>query len=106
MMVRILVPTDGLPASNWALGLATGLSVERGASLGLLNVIRDMQLPSEPEKMAKVQSIDQARQDVLEFVAEKIIGDVERRAKRKGVKAIRKATGQADPASAISKYAQ
>lgn len=106
MIDRILVTTDGSPASNRAIGLAAHMAVKHDASLYLLNVIRDMQLPSELRKMAKVENIGQARQDVLEFVAEKILGDAERRAKRKGAKTVRKATGQGDPATAIAKYAQ
>jgi nucleotide-binding universal stress UspA family protein len=106
MINRILVPTDGSPASIRAVGLASQLAVKHEASLYLLNVIRDMQLPAELRKMAKVENIGTARQDVLEFVAEKILGDAERRAKRKGAKAVRKATGQGDPATAIAKHAQ
>lgn len=106
MINRILVPTDGSADSNRAVGLAAELAVKHDAALYLLNVIRDMQLPSELRKMAKVENIGQSRQDVLEFVAEKIMGDAERRANRKGVKAVRKATGQGDPGSAISSYAQ
>jgi nucleotide-binding universal stress UspA family protein len=106
MINRILVPTDGSPASNRAVGLATHLAVKHDASLYLLNVIREMQLPPELRKMAKVEKIGPARQDVLEFVAEKILGDAERRAKRKGAKMIRKATAQGDPGTAIAKHAQ
>ena len=106
MIDRILVPTDGSPACNRAVALAAHLAIKHEASLYLLNVIRDMQLPAELRKMAKIENIGQARQDVLEFVAEKILGDAERRAKRKGVKAVRKATGHGDPATAIAKYAQ
>ena len=106
MINRILVPTDGSPASSRAVGLAAQLALKHEASLYLLNVIREMQLPAELRKMAKVENIGTARQDVLEFVAEKILGDAERRAKRKGVKAVRKATGQGDPATAIAKHAQ
>lgn len=106
MINRILVPTDGSPASSRAVGLAAQLALKHEASLYLLNVIREMQLPAELRKMAKVENIGPARQDVLEFVAEKILGDAERRAKRKGVKAVRKATGQGDPATAIAKHAQ
>ena len=106
MINRILVPTDGSAACNRAVTLAAHLAIKHDASLYLLNVIRDMQLPAELRKMAKVENIGQARQDVLEFVAEKILGDAERRAKRKGVKAVRKATGQGDPATAIAKYTQ
>ena len=106
MLNRILVTTDGSPASNRAVDLAAHMAIKHDASLYLLNVIRDMQLPPELKKMAKVEKIGSARQDVLEFVAEKILGDAERRAKRKGVKAVRKATGQGDPATSIAKYAQ
>lgn len=106
MINRILVPTDGSPAANRAVNLAVELALKHAASLYLLNVIRDMQLPVELRKMARVENIGAARQDVLEFVAEKILGDAERRAKRKGMKAVRKATGHGDPATAISSYAQ
>jgi nucleotide-binding universal stress UspA family protein len=106
MIKKILVTTDGSPASNRAVDLAAHMAIKHDAPLYLLNVIRDMQLPAELRKMAKVEKIGSARQDVLEFVAEKILGDAERRAKRKSVKAVRKATGQGDPATAIAKYAQ
>jgi len=106
MIDRILVTTDGSPASNRAIDLAAHMAIKHDASLYLLNVIREMQLPPELKKMARVENIGQARQDVLEFVADKIIGDAERRAKRKGVKSVRKATGHGDPATAIAKYAQ
>ena len=82
------------------------MAVKHDASLYLLNVIREMQLPAELKKMARVENIGQARQDVLEFVAEKVLGDAERRAKSKGAKQIRKATAQGDPATAIARYAQ
>ncbi|MDX2312968.1 MAG: universal stress protein, partial [Gammaproteobacteria bacterium] len=82
------------------------MAVKHDASLYLLNVVREMQLPPELKKMARVENIGQARQDVLDFVADKILGDAERRAKRKGVLSVRKSTGHGDPASAIAKYAQ
>ena len=106
MIDRILVTTDGSPASNRAIDLAAHMTIKHDASLYLLNVIREMQLPPELKKMARVENIGQARQDVLDSVADKIIGDAERRAKRKGVKSVRKATGHGDPATAIAKYAQ
>lgn len=106
MINRILATTDGSPASNRAVGLAAHLADKHDATLYLFNVIRDMQLPPELRKMAKVENIGQARQDVLDFVAEKILGDAERRAKSKGAARVRKATGQGDPATAIARYAQ
>ena len=106
MINRILVTTDGSASSNRAVGLAANMAIKHDASLYLLNVIREMQLPPELKKMAKVENIGQARQDVLDFVAEKILGDGERRAKGKGAKQVRKATAQGDPATAIARYAQ
>lgn len=106
MINRILVTTDGSAASNRAVGLAATMTVKHDASLYLLNVIREMQLPPELKKMAKVENIGQARHDVLDFVAEKILGDAERRAKSKGAKQVRKTTAQGDPATAIARYAQ
>ena len=106
MINRILATTDGSAASNRAVGLAAHMAVKHDASLYLLNVIRDMQLPPDLKKMAKVENIGQARQDVLDFVADKILGDAERRSKSKGVKTVRKATGQGDPATAIASYAK
>ena len=106
MINRILVTTDGSAASNRAVSLAAYMAVKHDAALYLLNVIRDMQIPAELKKMAQIENIGQARQDVLDFVAEKILGDAERRAKRKGVSSVRKGTGHGDPASAIAKYAQ
>jgi len=106
MINKILVTTDGSAASNRAVNLAAHMALKHDGSLYLLNVVRDMQLPAELKKMAKVENIGQARQDVLDFVAEKILGDAERRAKRKGVSSVHKFTGHGDPATAIAKYAQ
>ena len=106
MIDRILVTSDGSAASNRAVGLAANMAVKHDASLYLLNVIREMQLPPELKKMARVENIGEARQDVLDFVAEKILGDAERRAKSKGAKQVRKATSHGDPATAIARYAQ
>jgi len=106
MINKILVTTDGSAASNRAVNLAAHMALTHDASLYLLNVVRDMQLPAELKKMAKVENIGQARQDVLDFVAEKILGDAERRAKRKGVSSLHTFIGHGDPATAIAKYAQ
>ncbi len=106
MINSILVATDGSPASNRAVALAAHMAIQHDASLHLLNVIRDMQVPRELQKMARVENIGQARQDVLEFVANQILGDAEHRAKKKGLKKVRKATGQGDPATAVGRYAK
>ena len=42
MINRILVTTDGSPASNRAVDLAAHMAIKHDASLYLLNVIREM----------------------------------------------------------------
>ena len=54
--------------------------------------------------LAKVENIGQARQDVLDFISERILGDADRQANGNGMKAVRKSTGQEDPATAIAKF--
>jgi nucleotide-binding universal stress UspA family protein len=103
MVNRILVAVDGSPASNRAVNLASDLAMKYDASLHFLNVIRDMQVPPQLMKLAKVEKIGQGRIDVLEFVANQILGEAEQRAKKSGVKKIQKTIENGDPAMAITK---
>jgi nucleotide-binding universal stress UspA family protein len=103
MFNKILVAIDGSPASNRAVALAANVAMKYDASLHLLNVIRDMQVPPQLMKMAKVEKIGQGRIDVLEFVANQILGDAEGRAKKSGAKKIQKMIEHGDPATAIVK---
>ena len=72
MITKILAATDGSPASNRALALATQLAIQNGASLHLLHVVRKMQVPPELKRMTEVEDIDRARSSALEFVADRI----------------------------------
>ncbi len=106
MINKILVAIDGSPASNRAVALAANVAMKYDASLHFLNVIRDMQVPPQLMKMAKVENIGQGRMDVLEFVANQILGDAEQRAKKAGAKKIQKTIERGDPATAIVKRAK
>jgi nucleotide-binding universal stress UspA family protein len=106
MINKILVAIDGSSASNRAVAMAADLAMKYDASLQFLNVIRDMQVPPQLMKMAKVEKIGQGRIDVLEYVANQILGDAERQAKNSGVKKIQKTIDHGDPASAIAKRAK
>lgn len=101
MINKILVATDGSSASNRAVTLAADLALKYDASLHFLNVIRDMQVPPQLMKMAKVEKLGEGRMDVLEYVANQILGDAEQRAKKAGVKKIQKTIEYGDPATAI-----
>jgi nucleotide-binding universal stress UspA family protein len=88
MIKGILVATDASTASNRALDLAADLASKYDSSLTILHVVREMQA------------------DVLKFVAEKIVSEAQQRAKRKGVKNIRTAISEGDPANAIISQAK
>lgn len=106
MLKNILVATDASPASNRAINFAADVAGKYGATLHLLYVIREMQLPPELKKMAEVEKIAGARSDVLDFVGRKILGDAEARASRKGAEKVRTALEHGDPATMILRYAK
>ena len=106
MIESILVATDASPAANRALALAIDMSTKYDATLHIIYVIRDMQLPAKLRKMAEVENIADARGDVLMFVANQVLDDASSRASKRGVKVIKTHVGSGDPSSAIIAYAR
>lgn len=101
MLRSILVATDASSAANRALALAIEIAVKHGASLDIIYVVRDLQLPEKLRSMAEVENMAGARGDVLMFVAEQILGDARGRARTGGVAEVRTHVGKGDPAGAI-----
>jgi len=106
MIKSILVATDASPASHRAIDLAADMAAKYGATLRLLHVVRDMQLPDELRKMAEVEKIFGPRQDVLEYVGKKILSDAQGRAKDRGAEKVETALAHGDPATAILETAK
>jgi len=106
MIKRILVATDASRAANRAIDLAADIAAKYGSSLDILHVVRQMQLPPELLRMARVEKIAGREADILEFVAQQILSDAKARAKKKGAKEARTTMGSGDPATAIVKYAK
>lgn len=106
MIDAILVATDASAAANRAIDLGADLAAKYHASLNLLHVIRDMQLPEEIAHMAEVEKLATSRSEVLHYVAKKIIGDAKTRAQAKGAAKIQTEIAEGDPATSILKYAQ
>ncbi len=104
MLKNILVATDASHASNRAINFAADLAGKYGATLHLLYAVREMQLPPELKKMAEVEKIAGARSDVLDFVGNKILGDAQTRALKKGATKIKSTLERGDPATAIMRY--
>jgi len=106
MLKNILVATDASPASNRAINLAADMAGKYGATLHLLYAVREMQLPPELKKMAEVEKIAGARSDVLDFVGEKILGDAQDRAMKKGATTVQTTLEHGDPATVILRCAK
>ena len=106
MIKNILVATDGSAAANRAVDLAADMAAKYECSLSILNVIRDMQLPPELLRMAKVEKLSLRDADLLKFLAEKVLTNAASRAKKKGAKEVRTAVGEGDPATTIIKQAK
>jgi len=101
MINNILVATDASTPGNRAVAFAAELAGRFDATLHILYVIREMQLPENLRRMAEVEKIEGAREDVLEFVAGKILADAEQRARKKGAKEVKTVVGEGDPATVI-----
>jgi nucleotide-binding universal stress UspA family protein len=106
MLSSILVATDASPASNRAINIAADLAARYEARLHILHVVRDMQLPPALKRMAEVEKIVGEREDVLLYVAEKILDEAERRARRRGAREVERVIGRGDPAGAIVSQAK
>ncbi len=106
MISKILIATDGSSSANRALDLAVELAKVHNASLYAINVIRQIQIPPEMQNMARVESLGENRLSVLEFIANQILDDAEKRIQAKGATLAKKSIGHEDPATSISKYAK
>ncbi len=106
MISKILIATDGSASANRALELAVELAKVHNASLYAINVIRQIQIPPEMQNMARVESLGENRLSVLEFIANQILDDAEKRIQAKGAILAKKSIGHEDPATSISKYAK
>ena len=106
MIKNILVATDGSAAANRAVDIAADMAAQYECSLSILNVVRDMQLPPELVRMAKVEKLSLRDADLLKFLADKVLTKAAERAKKKGATAVRTAVGEGDPATVIIKQAK
>lgn len=97
----ILVAVDGSEPAARAVETAARMAAAENAPLYLLNVIRDMQFPQALSRMAEVERLVGTRSDVLQFVADKILGEAKDRAKKGGVKSPELITASGDPATRI-----
>ena len=106
MIKKILVATDASAASGRAVSMAAQLAVVHEAELLILNVIRDMQLPAELKEAPEFESFYNAREDLMRQIADKILGEAKKKAKKSGAKNVQTAIGSGDPATSVAGFAK
>ena len=102
----ILVASDGSDPSGRAVDKAAEMAASMDVPLHILNVIRDEQFPQALSRMAEVEGLVGTRTDVLKYVADKILKDAEKQAKKRGAKTVEILTEQGDPAGCIVRVAK
>lgn len=105
MFRNILVAVDGSKAAIGALDMAIEVADKFGATLHLLHVVREMQLPKELGGVAELDKVEKQRGSALKQVGEEILNQAKLVARSKGVKSIEDSIGAGDPANAIVGYA-
>jgi nucleotide-binding universal stress UspA family protein len=105
MIENILVAVDGSPASNRAITLAAEMASKHEATLRLLNVVREIQIPPDMKNMARVENLGETRMGVLEYVANQILEAAEKVALEAGATRVERSLGRGDPATVIADYA-
>ena len=111
MIDKILVASEASAASNRALKMAVQFAIQNDAELLIVNVIRDMQIPFEikeiPElEFNKFEAFNDAREEVMRKIAEKILRNAREVAEKAGAKKVKTAIGTGDPATAILGFAK
>lgn len=106
MIKKILVATDASAASGRAVSFAAQMAVVHDAELLILNVIRDMQLPAELKQAPEFEAFYNARDDMMREIADKILGEAKKTAKKSGAKNIQTAIGSGDPATSVAGFAK
>lgn len=97
----IVVAADGSEPAGRAVQAAARMAAAEGTPLYLLHVVRDMQFPQALSRMAEVERLVGSRQDVLNYVADKILKDARELAKKEGAKNVETVTANGDPATQI-----
>ena len=106
MIKKILVATDASAASNRAVIFAADLAVTHEAELLILNVIRDMQLPTELKSAPEFEAFNDAREEIMRKAADRILEDAMKLARDAGARKIQTAIGCGDPATSLTGFAR
>jgi len=106
MINKILVATDASAASGRAVSFAAQLAVMHEAELLILTVIRDMQLPDELKDAPEFESFNNARDDLMRQIADRVLIEAKKKARKGGAKKVQTVIGSGDPATSVAGFAK
>ncbi|MFM9844919.1 MAG: universal stress protein [Dongiaceae bacterium] len=107
MFRTVLVPVDGSREAQRAAVMATDIAKAYGSTLHFLTVMRPVptKLPEELRHYLEVEHIAGSPEEVVSEAALQILADVEKHARKKGIKTVKTESGIGHPARAILAYA-
>lgn len=65
-----------------------------------------MQLPDDLKKAPEIESFNNAREDLMRQISDKILADAKKKAKSNGAKQVQTAIGCGDPATSVAGFAK
>jgi len=109
MFRKVLVPTDGSDHAEKAVAVASELAVKYGAELIVLHVMEEIgtsRIPEELQSYAKIEHVDISERDMLEGVANQIVGRAETQAREAGVETVSRDLAFGSPGPTVVDYAE
>ena len=107
MIKSILVPTDGSSHARKAIEYASDLALKYNATLHLLHVMAESNIPEGLDEYIKVERIkDPTERVLLEKVGDAILEAGQNLAKERGVKNVKPALLMGDPSQRILEFAK
>ncbi len=107
MLQKILVATDGSNHARKAIEYASDIASKYNATLYLVHVVSQTEIPEDVLEYIRVERIEQPAQTVyLEKIGQGVVGAGEKEARQQGVEDVQSAVLQGDPAERIIEFAK
>lgn len=106
MIKNILVPTDGSNHAKKAIDYASDLASKYGATVHLMHVIPQSEIPEGLDRYMEVERIEAPREEVLKKIGDGIIKAGLTEARARGVKDVKSSVVIGDPAEKIVEFAK